>query len=713
MCIKTNFILKMSIKIEGTISSLKKNGSRTIFEVETAKETYKCSIDGFFIAHIGDIISMKAKKEGTAFYEPESPPLIVVPCSEQAIKDCFVKALKSIGPKKADQIYKNIADLITSKNPTCEDIPSEVENVLTHFSMPESDKSVPLWGLSKKEFPRLLLWWWKNNSLRKLYLLGFNRSEITDKAKEYDYHPDKIYKTAIINPFILPFINFDKAVSISRIIGKNITNNMQYYGSVVRKIVEFMNRGSIGVPKDVMLENYPEINNDMLKEYRTIFNENDDMYYLDFVYRMQINVAKNMKAMISMNTEKPINLNDDEKESLDTDKRYKNFDEELSEEQKFAVKECLDLHISIITARGGRGKTRVIKEIVENLKFREEKFLLCSFTGKAVGRIKEICGEDAFTIDKILATGITEKISYLIIDEISMVRTKHIYKLIEILGINVRMVLIGDLNQLPPIGFGNFFEEILKCKKVPTFVLTKCYRTQNGILKNADILLDRKDITCPPEFIEDKSFLIIDENIKFVYTLLNSLKEKGISYNDITALTPMNKYIPEILNYSQKIFFEDADKYESKDERLWCLGERVMHLKNNYNVNLMNGDEGIIEKFDDNGLYVRYKDNYVFYKYREKKMVDEDYEENQDRDNLYTTMIEQSFCKTVHKSQGSEYNYVIFFLPSGASFININLIYTGITRAKKKLFIVGKYDDVMNYTTKPLNERYNNLHRLI
>jgi exodeoxyribonuclease V alpha subunit len=188
----------------------------------------------------------------------------------------------------------------------------------------------------------------------------------------------------------------------------------------------------------------------------------------------------------------------------------------------------------------------------------------------------------------------------------------------------------------------------------------------------------------------------------------------------ITVLTPYNKDIEEINKYSQSIYLKDIDVYQY-GQRGFILGDRMMQTTNVYNQEhgeVMNGEEGIITNISSENLTIVFnKQKTISYKWDDNKKLKPDFleqnnyeeEENSEKDYL-TCDLKHSFCKTVHKSQGSEYDYVIIYLPpTKGSFVNINLLYTAITRTKKTVWLVVDKESLEKASRTKLTFRYDRL----
>jgi exodeoxyribonuclease V alpha subunit len=204
------------------------------------------------------------------------------------------------------------------------------------------------------------------------------------------------------------------------------------------------------------------------------------------------NIEKSVSQFIHKSIDKTAEIYEEDK--LNADNIIGNFYEckTLTDEQKTAVNNALKARLSIVTGGGGVGKSTIIREIARNLSIRGVGYIVCSFTGKAVSRLHEIMkNKNAITIDRFIMKTKERKVNdakfdisavkHIIIDEASMVTTELFYRLLQQLDSDVSITFVGDLNQLPAIGWGSLMKELINCGRVPTFYLTKNQRIQPTI----------------------------------------------------------------------------------------------------------------------------------------------------------------------------------------------------------------------------------------
>ena len=420
------------------------------------------------------------------------------------------------------------------------------------------------------------------------------------------------------------------------------------------------------------------------------------IYLMDF-YKTELNIAMRVKSLEEANNIKKISNFDKELERVEKNSKIK-----LSEKQKEAIKLINNNNVCIITGGPGTGKTTIIKTIIDIYKGKGKKVVLCAPTGRAAKRMTEATGEEARTLHRLLEIG---KVSeekpdpdldvtpidgdVVIIDEISMVDIFLMNYVVKALFKGTKLVLVGDTDQLPSVGPGCVLKDFIESKKIPCIKLNKIFRQamQSKIIVNShkvnegiNFLQDKEENSKNTDciFIEERNSNEIVNKILKEYTLDKQIitpSKKG----DLGTKN-LNKIIQEKFNSLNVM------KNEKKfGDIIFREGDKVMQTKNNYDImwrrdteissGIFNGEMGIIEKIDDNmgEIKIRFDDNKVaFYGY-------------QDLDQL-----EHSYAITVHKSQGSEFQIVIFpIFQAAPMLLTRNVLYTGMTRAKDKLIMIG------------------------
>lgn len=432
----------------------------------------------------------------------------------------------------------------------------------------------------------------------------------------------------------------------------------------------------------------------------------------------------------------------------DLEKIEKNIDIELSEKQKEAIESINDNNVCIITGGPGTGKTTIIKAIIELYKKHGMKPVLCAPTGRAAKRMTETTGEEAKTLHRLLElAGISDDIDnfntnllvtpidgdIIIVDEASMIDMFLMNYLVKAIYKGTKLVLVGDIDQLPSVGPGSVLKDIIESNQVHTITLNQIFRqaAKSKIIVNAHRVNEGesfiggkvKETKIDEENIEllDDFFYINEANQEKIQQTIISLCKGRLKlygdydfFNNIQIITPtkkgklgtkeLNKVLQNELNPSE----EDKDEREFGEIK-FREQDRVMQTKNNYNIlwekenerefkkelgsGIFNGELGIIEKINKEGKTVKVK-------FDDGKVATYD---NTDLDQL-----EHAYAITVHKSQGSEFDVVILVASQSAPMLlTRNLIYTAMTRAKKLLIVIGPQNVVsymiQNNTTRQRN----------
>lgn len=367
---------------------------------------------------------------------------------------------------------------------------------------------------------------------------------------------------------------------------------------------------------------------------------------------------------------------------------------ELADKQREAVEKSLQSGMTVITGGPGTGKTTVVQTIIRLAEQEGLRILLCAPTGRAAKRLAETTQRKAKTIHRLLVpdghVGAMQVFEYnetkmlpadlVIVDEVSMLDMEMMYHLLSALKPQCRCILVGDADQLPSVGAGAVLHDIIASGQVPVVRLDTIFRQKEGgrIVTNAHLINSGR----LPVVNEDTEFRFVEieneaDGAEKISALYNSeLLETGDKFA-VQVLSPMYKNPCGVDNLNQLIqerFNPPAEgKAELKGKNVvFRVGDKVMQKHNDYEKGVFNGDMGEIFAIQKDMVYVRYPEQDVKYEGQE---VDE---------------ITLAYAITVHKSQGSEYHTVIMVLVnSHAIMLQRNLFYTAVTRAKRKVILVG------------------------
>lgn len=563
------------------------------------------------------------------------------------------------------------------------------------------------------------------------------------------------------NPYILidvaSKVNFEKVDSIALKLGIEPDN----YKRIRSGIKYGLERIGINGNSTVIYENLLKFAKDLLKVdinaiEETIINmkakeeivledrkEGKEWVYSKPFYEAEKNITQRLIALRDADNVKEIKTL-----KKDLEKIEKSIDIELSEKQKEAIENINENNVCIITGGPGTGKTTIIKAIIELYKKHGMKAVLCAPTGRAAKRMTEATGEEAKTLHRLLElSGIsddkdnfnTEMLvtpidgDIIIVDEASMLDMFLMNYLTKALYKGTKLVLVGDTDQLPSVGPGSVLKDIIESNKIHTITLNQIFRqaAKSKIIVNAHrvnegenfISGNVKETKLDEENIQllDDFFFINETNQEKVQQTIVSLCKGRLQkfgdydfFNNIQIITPtkkgklgtkeLNVLLQNELNPS-----EEDKKEREFGEIKYREQDRVMQTKNNYNIlwekenerefkkelgnGIFNGEIGRIEKINKEEKTVRVK-------FDDGKIATY---ENTDLDQL-----EHAYSITVHKSQGSEFDVVIFVASQSAPMLlTRNLIYTAMTRAKKLLIVIGS-QSVVNYMIQNNESRQRN-----
>lgn len=446
-----------------------------------------------------------------------------------------------------------------------------------------------------------------------------------------------------------------------------------------------------------------------------------EVYAFSYYYA-ELNCARMLRELnVLMESE----LLDSEEKRIETilQRILKEQGLELDELQKNAVLECVKHGIMILSGGPGTGKTTTINTIIRYFDEEGMDILLAAPTGRAAKRMTEATGYEARTIHRMLEIngGMEDgsrarferngenplEADVVIIDEMSMVDIYLFQSLLEAVSVGTRLILVGDVDQLPSVGPGQVLQDLIESKSFPTVMLKKIYR-QAG---ESDIVMNAHRINMGQKIAlnnKSKDFFFLPRNdVQVIYKhMIQLITEKLPRYveaqpYDIQVLTPMRKGSlgVETLNEILQRYLNPADpsrKEHAAGDRIFREGDKVMQIKNNYQLEweivsqygiridsgsgMFNGDIGTIRR-------IREESSTVQVEYDEHRLVEYTFSQLDE--------IELAYAITIHKSQGSEYPAVLLPLLSGPKMLmNRNLLYTAVTRARKCVTILGSQEVV-------------------
>lgn len=577
-------------------------------------------------------------------------------------------------------------------------------------------------------------------------------------VKIYNYYGPKIYEIIRNNPYQMaddiPGVGFKMADDIAKKTGIEVHSSFRIKSGMLYTLTQASGMGHTYLPKEQLVANTINLlelgdlwknmddtyNFDLLDNYfsdlimdgKIIIKQIDDVeaVFLSSFYYTEISVAK---KLFDLNRRIPV---DTELTELKLEAIQRVTEIELDEMQKRAVMEAQGNGLLVITGGPGTGKTTTINTIIKLFESEGMIISLAAPTGRAAKRMSEATGHEAQTIHRLLELkGLTEDegadtvrfekneenpllADAIIVDEMSMVDIFLINALLKAIPEGTRLILVGDSNQLPSVGPGNVLKDIIASENFKVVKLDKIFR-QAG---ESDIVVNAHKINRGEHIVlnnKSKDFLylsratgqeVVNATVGLVMSKLPKYVEADVF--DIQVLTPMRKGLlgVEGLNEAlQQYLNPPADnKIEKKMGAItFRTGDKVMQIKNNYQLEweqrlpngaivdtgagVFNGDIGRIRRINlgTELLEVEFEDGkFAIYTF---KQIDE---------------LELAYAVTIHKSQGSEYPAVVIPLLTGSKFLlNRNLLYTGVTRARKCVCIVGSNETFQSMIANESQQR--------
>ncbi len=493
-----------------------------------------------------------------------------------------------------------------------------------------------------------------------------------------------------------------------------------------------LNNGHIFIPRDKLCEATAKLIDvdcgivseavDELAEQGDIVQEDiagKTAIYLSSIYSAETEVAERILYMAGTGPTIPSGL------AGLIEKAQSDLGVALSDGQRRAVETAAKNQVAVLTGGPGTGKTTTVKAILKLFNYMGLKTMLTAPTGRAAKRMGELCSEDAQTVHRLLGAAFNDELGIpvfqkcaedpldadaVILDEASMVDIVLMQALLNAMKPECRLVLVGDADQLPSVGPGNVFSDIIRSGAVQTICLTEIFRqaAESRIVRNAH-RINGGEI---PDLQNGGDFFFLQRNTpeKTVETIIELCRERlprnmGIDSSLIQVLSPTRLYETGTANLNRLLQAALNPPGEKKNEKrfgdfLFREGDKVMQIRNNYDImwkkgevsgaGIFNGDVGRILAIDN-----------------QEQTVTVDFE---DRVAIYSfdmlTELEPAYAVTVHKAQGSEYKAVIFSAFKGSpGLLSRPLLYTAVTRARDLLIIVGDKEVIRQMTENNRRQR--------
>ena len=609
----------------------------------------------------------------------------VMPATVYGIEKYLGSGLvKGIGPKFAHLIVEKFG------TETIEIIEDNIERL----------REVPRIG--KRRIEKIRESWEKQKDIKNvmLFLQQYGVSTAY-AAKIYRQYGKESIDKVQDNPYRLADdiwgIGFKTADSIASKMGYEKNDLRRCKSGISYTLNELSNEGHVYAVEEQLIETAKKLLESDEEPIRQAVTEmiasedlirEDEAIYLPPFYHSERGTAKKLLALLQDQTPTLFGL----KADIKAIEKVSGI--EYDEVQIAAIKQAVRSKVMVLTGGPGTGKTTTTQGIIAAYKTAGMRILLAAPTGRASKRMSEATGMEAKTIHRLLEFNPQDGYKRndenplegdaLIVDECSMIDIILMYNLMKAIPESMRLVLVGDIDQLPSVGAGNVLRDIIDSEKIPVVRLTRIFRqaqssrivmsahainqgrypdTSNG--KQTDFFFIKNE---EPEQVAEEIVKLVKHRLPKAYNQpLNNIQVLTPMQRSVVGATNLNMMLQQALNTSNLGISRGGTTYK--------LGDRVMQVRNNYDKNVFNGDIGIVEQvsMEDRTLFVRFDDNLVEY---EASELDE---------------VTLAYATTIHKAQGSEYPIVVIpVLMTHFVMLQRNLIYTGITRAKKICVLIGQ-----------------------
>lgn len=702
------------VEIEGTIEEVifqnDQNGY-AVLEVNTKDDAY--TVVGYMpYVTLGETL----KIEGEWMTHPDygeqikvSRYEVVEPATLYGMERFLSSGLiRGIGPVMAEKIVKKFGL-------------SSLDIIETY---PERLKEIP--GIGDERVKMISESYEKQKGLREImvFLQGYGISSL-NAIKIYKQYGDDAVKVIKENPYKVADeifgIGFRTADKIAYHLGIDPHSAYRISSCTRYVLMQYAANGHTYMPKDLLIKETSrllDVGEDevegslilLVQNGKAMFETFEDgtvgVYYIPY-YVAETNTSDKILKMALAGV-KPLDI--DVKSEIT--KIEEDMDIKLAENQKVAVEEAINNSILVITGGPGTGKTTLINFIIRLFKKFGKSVAIAAPTGRAAKRMSDATGYEAKTIHRLLEYSYSEEEGkgferddndpltedVIIIDEASMLDILLMNALLKAIPISARLILVGDIDQLPPVGAGNVLRDIIESGLVKVIRLNEIFRQgqESLIVVNAHKINNGE---YPVLNDKNKDFFFInattqEEILKTIVDLCKKRLPDAYGFDsmvDIQVLSPMRKGITGVLNINnelQKCLNPHKNGVEEKQIKdfIFRVGDKVMQIKNNYRLKwtkgnekgegVFNGDMGLIKSIDNDSQEI------VVY-FDDDKLVKYDFSDIDE--------LNLSYCVTVHKSQGSEFPAIIMPLSFGPPMLlTRNLLYTAVTRAKKLVVLVGQ-----------------------
>ena len=595
----------------------------------------------------------------------------------------------------------------------------------------EPERLAEIKGISERKAREIAQQVYEKRDMRKamIFLQQFGITTAL-AVKIFEKYGQRMYEVLQNNPYQLADdihgVGFRIADEIARKAGVSADSEYRVKSAISYVLLQAGNEGHIYLPKELVqsrtaqllgvgLEDIEQYLMDLAVDRKIVVKQEKEQerVYSASSYYIEMSTAR---MLCDLNITGEIDDQVILKKIAAIEKQTEMY---LDEMQKKAVIEAVRCGLLIITGGPGTGKTTTINTLISYFESEGLQILLAAPTGRAAKRMTEATGVEAKTVHRLLEiSGLSEEsgavggfgrnaqnpleADVIIIDEMSMVDAYLMHALLDAVTVGTRLIMVGDMNQLPSVGPGSVLKDMIQSGCIPVVSLTRIFRQA----QESDIVVNAHKINRgEPVLLDNKSrdffFLKRDDANVIISIVIQLVRDKIPRYvnakmYDIQVLTPMRKGLlgVERLNKILQEYLNPPDRTKTEQEQngvLFREGDKVMQVKNNYQLEweirgrygipmekglgIFNGDMGIIREINK-------QTERVTVEFDEQRMVEYPYSGLED--------LELAYAVTIHKSQGSEYPAVVIPLLSGPKMLMTrNLLYTAVTRAKQCVTLVG------------------------
>jgi exodeoxyribonuclease V alpha subunit len=577
-------------------------------------------------------------------------------------------------------------------------------------SSPERLRQVT--GIGQSRATQIIKGWADQRIIRDIMLFLHSHKISTARAvRIYKTYGARAIEVITLDPYRLARdirgIGFVSADTIAQQIGIKKNSLLRARAGIAYALTKAMDDGHCGLPHHLLLTSVQELLDipyelvvqalNLELDCENVVQEVIDQtncVFLSGLFQAEKAIAKKLMTL----TQSPLPWS-----SIDAGVSIKWVEEQtavsLSQTQKQAIEIALTSKVLVITGGPGVGKTTLVNSILKILETKKLRIALAAPTGRAAKRLFECTGMEAKTLHRLLETnpikgGFSKNedsplaCNLLIIDETSMVDVPLMHAVMKALPPTAALILVGDIDQLPSVGPGQVLSDLIQSNMIPVIRLTEVFRqaSTSQIITAAHTINQGLMPELKVSADEESDFYFIQANTPedALDKIIKMLKERipmkfGLSpFTDIQVLCPMGRGIFGTKNLNvelQKVLNPPTDQSISRFGWSYSVGDKVMQIENNYDKSVYNGDIGIITSIshEESEVVIAYEERLVVYDFGE---CDE---------------IVLAYATTIHKSQGSEYPAVIIpLMMQHYSMLKRNLIYTGITRGKKLVIVIGE-----------------------